>query len=186
MLLNLLKTRLNLFKYPIQASMSTSMSAFPSLPSPILFGPHEIAPDQVFLESELSLGIVNIKPILPGHVLIIPKRVCDRFKDLSQEEVVDLWLTAQEVGHKLEEYHEASSLNMAIQDGESAGQSVPHVHVHIIPRKPRDIPVNDQIHEDLENIRLHDEFVQDEDRKVRSMEEMAAEAAAYRPLFQHN
>ena len=62
-----------------------------------------------------------------------------RFSELSHDEVTDLFLTAQRVGRIIERVYKASSLNIAIQDGVDAGQSVPHVHTHIIPRKTADL-----------------------------------------------
>lgn len=110
------------------------------------FGPHTIHPDQIFHRSAHSIALVNIKPILPGHVLVITKRPCARFTDLQDEEVADLWLTARRVGTALERHYGASSLTLAIQDGRDAGQSVPHVHVHVLPRAPLDLEDNDQIY----------------------------------------
>ena len=62
-----------------------------------------------------------------------------RFNDLSTAEVQDLFLTVQRVSRMVERVFKASSLNIAIQDGVDAGQSVPHVHAHIIPRKKDDL-----------------------------------------------
>lgn len=62
-----------------------------------------------------------------------------RFNDLSPAEVQDLFLTVQRVSRMVERVFDASSLNIAIQDGVDAGQSVPHVHAHIIPRKKDDL-----------------------------------------------
>jgi bis(5'-adenosyl)-triphosphatase len=62
-----------------------------------------------------------------------------RFNDLSTAEVQDLFLTVQRVSRMVERVFSASSLNIAIQDGVDAGQSVPHVHAHIIPRKKDDL-----------------------------------------------
>jgi bis(5'-adenosyl)-triphosphatase len=62
-----------------------------------------------------------------------------RFNDLSADEVQDLSLTIQRVSRMVERVFNASSLNIAIQDGIDAGQSVPHVHAHIIPRKKDDL-----------------------------------------------
>jgi diadenosine tetraphosphate (Ap4A) HIT family hydrolase len=45
----------------------------------------------VFATSPLSFAFVNLKPVVPGHVLVSPKRVVPRFADLSEEEVADLW-----------------------------------------------------------------------------------------------
>jgi bis(5'-adenosyl)-triphosphatase len=93
----------------------------------------------VFYLSRLSFAIVNLKPLLPGHVLVSPRRVVPRFNDLSDTEVQDLFLTVQRVSRMVERVFDASSLNIAIQDGVDAGQSVPHVHTHIIPRKRNDL-----------------------------------------------
>jgi bis(5'-adenosyl)-triphosphatase len=95
--------------------------------------------NQVFHLSRLSIAIVNLKPLLPGHVLVSPRRVVPRFNDLSAAEVQDLFLTVHRVSRMVERVYGASSLNIAIQDGVDAGQSVPHVHAHIIPRRKDDL-----------------------------------------------
>jgi bis(5'-adenosyl)-triphosphatase len=93
----------------------------------------------VFHLSRLSFALVNLKPLLPGHVLVSPRRVVPRFNDLTPAEVADLFATVQRVSRMVERVYSASSLNIAIQDGEDAGQSVPHVHAHIIPRRRDDL-----------------------------------------------
>jgi diadenosine tetraphosphate (Ap4A) HIT family hydrolase len=99
------------------------------------FGPYALHNSQIFFESSLSLAIVNLKPIVPGHVLIIPKRVEPRIMNLSAEEYSDLFLTTRVVAPKLEQFYCSEAMNIAVQDGSAAGQSVPHVHIHILPRK---------------------------------------------------
>jgi bis(5'-adenosyl)-triphosphatase len=94
---------------------------------------------KVFHLTPLTYALVNIKPLLPGHVLVIPRRVTPRVSDLTHAEVTDLFLTVQRVGRMVERVFQASSLNIAIQDGLDAGQSVPHVHTHIIPRRSADL-----------------------------------------------
>ncbi|WVF66864.1 hypothetical protein IAT40_001607 [Kwoniella sp. CBS 6097] len=106
---------------------------------------------QVFYRTALSMGIVNLKPLLPGHVLVIPKRVVPRLADLNSNEVTDLFLAVQHVGKVLEAVYKAKALTISIQDGAVAGQSVPHVHIHIIPRHPEDYEgENDRIYPALE------------------------------------
>ncbi|KAK4440921.1 Bifunctional bis(5'-adenosyl)-triphosphatase/adenylylsulfatase FHIT [Sesamum alatum] len=97
----------------------------------------------------------------------------------------DLWLTAQKIGHQLESYHNASSLTFTIQDGPQAGQTVPHVHIHILPRKTGDFENNDEIYDaiDSKEKELKQKLDLDKERKDRSMEEMAQEADEYRKLF---
>jgi bis(5'-adenosyl)-triphosphatase len=175
----------------------------------VKFGRFRLQPSQVFFESDLVLGVVNLKPIVPGHVLVIPKRVVERFGDLTSEEVVDLWTSVHKIGPALEKHHGCSALNIAIQDGVASGQSVPHVHVHILPRKEGDFERNDDIYEQLEVQNLDKVLVSTAaaaetlaaedalpaakkgegigaERLPRSPEEMAAEAASFRLLFPEN
>lgn len=100
---------------------------------------HEKLVEQVFYQTPLSFALVNLKPILPGHVLVSPRRAVPRVSDLTPDETSDLFLTVRRVGRMIERVYGASSLNIAIQDGVDAGQSVPHVHTHIIPRRRADL-----------------------------------------------
>lgn len=104
----------------------------------IYFGSFLVNP-QVFHITPLSFALVNLKPLLPGHVLVSPIRVVPRVSELSAAEVNDLFLTVQRVARMVERVYGASALNIAIQDGKDAGQSVPHVHAHIIPRQAADL-----------------------------------------------
>ena len=94
---------------------------------------------QVFYLSTHSFALVNLKPLLPGHVLVSPRRTAPRLSDLNPAELTDLFVTVQQVSRVVERVFKASSLNVAIQDGADAGQSVPHLHAHIIPRKRSDL-----------------------------------------------
>ncbi|KAJ5972958.1 Histidine triad (HIT) protein [Penicillium vulpinum] len=114
------------------------MSALKGATVPIYFGPFVVTP-QVFYTTPLTFALVNLKPILPGHVLVSPRRVVPRVKDLTPAETSDLFLTVRRVGRMVERVYGATSLNIAVQDGAHAGQSVPHVHAHIIPRKAADL-----------------------------------------------
>lgn len=79
------------------------------------FGPYKIEKSEVFFTTELSFALVNLRPVVPGHVLVCPKRLVKRFADLTVEETTDLWLSAQKIGSKLESHLKASSLTFAIQ-----------------------------------------------------------------------
>ncbi|CCX32741.1 Similar to Bis(5'-nucleosyl)-tetraphosphatase; acc. no. P49776 [Pyronema omphalodes CBS 100304] len=79
--------------------------------------------NQVFYCTALSFAIVNLKPLLPGHVLVCPQRVVPRIHDLRPDEISDLFLAVQKVSRVLEKVYSAEGLNIAIQDGAVAGQS---------------------------------------------------------------
>ncbi|KAI9891921.1 MAG: hypothetical protein M1814_002306 [Vezdaea aestivalis] len=148
----------------------------------------------VFYRTNLSFALVNLKPLLPGHVLVSPRRVVPRIHDLSPEEITDLFLTVQKVSVMIERVFNAGALNVAIQDGEAAGQSVKHVHTHIIPRTTGDLDKrggSDAIYEMLDSeegnvgaslkaraaLKERDFLKVDQDeRKPRSEEEMNKEA----------
>ncbi|CAL8403579.1 unnamed protein product, partial [Arctogadus glacialis] len=89
-----------------------------------------------------------IKALLRSDVLVCPLRPVERFRDLLPEEVADLFSTTQRVASLVERHFNASSLTIAIQDGPEAGQTVKHVHVHILPRKVGDFERNDSIYDE--------------------------------------
>uniref|UniRef100_A0A804L4U4 HIT domain-containing protein n=1 Tax=Musa acuminata subsp. malaccensis TaxID=214687 RepID=A0A804L4U4_MUSAM len=119
------------------------------------------------------------------HVLVCIRREVKCFIDLTADVVCDLWPTAKEVGGCLERHHEASSLTFAIQDEPQAGQTVPHVHIFILPRKKGDFEKNDEIHYaiDLKEKELKEKLDLDRERRDRTPEEMDLEADEYRALF---
>ena len=57
----------------------------------------QISPKHVFLETPLSFAFVNLKPVVPGHVLVCPKRVVEKFEEMTGEEISDLMLASQKV-----------------------------------------------------------------------------------------
>ncbi|KEF59197.1 uncharacterized protein A1O9_04041 [Exophiala aquamarina CBS 119918] len=132
---------------------SNSTSSMPplNLPANLKFGPFAVT-NQVFhlSRSQLTYGLVNLRPLLPGHVLICPVRPVPRLSQLSIKETADLFSTVRYVSRTLERVYRATALNVAVQDGVDAGQSVPHVHVHVIPRRAGDLDDRgggDQIYE---------------------------------------
>lgn len=138
------------------------------------FGPKLIPAGHIFLKTTLSYALVNLKPIVPGHVLVCPLRVVERFKDLKSDEVSDLFQTAQMVSKAVEKFYDCTSCTIAVQDGKEAGQTIPHVHVHVIPRKQGDFLSNDQIYAELQN---HDKDLDfGDNRPARSSVEMEQEA----------
>ncbi|XP_053153860.1 bis(5'-adenosyl)-triphosphatase-like, partial [Hemicordylus capensis] len=117
-----------------------------------------------------------------SDVLICPLRPVERFRDLRPEEVSDLFRTTQLVGNVVEQHFGGTSLTIAVQDGPEAGQTVKHVHVHILPRKAGDFSRNDNIYDELQR---HDKEEEEEESpsKWRTEEEMAAEAASLKKYF---
>lgn len=101
------------------------------------FGQWTASPQQVFYKSAtaLSYASVNLRPLVPGHVLVISTRKVPRLRDLTAAELEDLWLSVQRVQAIVNGVHGATANDIGLQDGPDAGQSVPHVHIHVLPRK---------------------------------------------------
>ncbi|KAI0008058.1 HIT-like domain-containing protein [Xylariaceae sp. FL0662B] len=144
---------------PFRQAWKRNMASLCS--GPIYFGSFEVT-SQVFLTTPSSYALVNLKPLLPGHVLVCPLKSHKRLTDLSAPELTDLFQAVQRVQHMLARHYfhnsapppppsdsqpessdskpsadgtpEAGAFNIAIQDGFEAGQTVPHLHVHVIPR----------------------------------------------------
>lgn len=140
-----------------------------------VFGQLKPKLSQVFYTSKkgLSRGVVNLKPCVPGHILVIPVRPAVRFQELSAEEVSDLWSSAQEIGTVLEKHFQVGSLTFLMQDGADSGQTIRHVHVHIIPRATGDFVPNDDLYRQLET-----------ERTPRTEDEMETEAKALAQYWQ--
>jgi diadenosine tetraphosphate (Ap4A) HIT family hydrolase len=128
----------------------STMSSASSQPAFHQFGPFKISASQVFFETPLCYASVNLKPVVPGHALVIPRRVVARVSQLTADELADMWVTAQRVAVMLEAKHATSASTFTIQDGPDAGQSVPHVHIHVLPRRRGDFAENDDVYPAIE------------------------------------
>ncbi|GJX55593.1 bifunctional bis(5'-adenosyl)-triphosphatase/adenylylsulfatase FHIT [Tanacetum coccineum] len=114
-----------------------------------------------------------------SHVLVCPRREVMLFSDLTSEEVSDLRISTEKIGVQVKNYHGASSTTYLIQDGPLAGQTIPHVHIHIIPRVDWDWKDNDRIYDAInENVK---ELRNTIDYDV----QLARCAAAYRRLLSY-
>ncbi|MEZ4104479.1 MAG: HIT family protein [Candidatus Paceibacterota bacterium] len=88
----------------------------------------------VFVESDDCLAIYNIAPIVPGHVLVLPKQKHTSLNDLSETQVQYFFSFSRKVTNFIVKEFKATGFDWTIQDGKSAGQTVLHLHLHIIPR----------------------------------------------------
>ena len=78
-------------------------------------------------------------PISPGHTLIIPRRHVDSFFNLTADEKLDLLGLLEIAKVDLDAEFKPDSYNIGINDGPAAGQTVPHLHIHLIPRYTGDV-----------------------------------------------
>ena len=159
----------------------------------------------MFLKTRSSFGIVNLKPLMPGHILICPLTTHQRLTDLTTPEVTDLFSAVQLTQRLLARAHfgtedvTAGSFTVAVQDGAEAGQTVPHVHVHIIPRPKGEAGPPDAVYDrmagedgnvggalwDAQRPRPGGSMptIEDADRRARTADAMAEETERYRKLL---
>jgi diadenosine tetraphosphate (Ap4A) HIT family hydrolase len=90
--------------------------------------------ERIIDSNELALVIRDGYPVSPGHTLVIPKRHIGSWFEITQAEqqaLLDLLAKAKVV---LETEFKPDGYNIGINDGPTAGQTVPHLHMHLIPR----------------------------------------------------
>jgi len=99
-----------------------------------------INPDvEILAETTSALAILDSFPVNPGHTLIIPRRHVASYFDLSTDEQQALWQLVNTAKNLLQKRFQPDGFNVGINIGETAGQSVMHVHIHLIPRYKGDV-----------------------------------------------
>ena len=98
-----------------------------------------------------------------------------------------MWQLAQRVGAAVTRAFDAKGLQFAVQDGAAAGQTVPHLHIHIVPRRQGDFQRNDDVYDAIAKsegqLTRLDPAADKEERVNRSAEVMDAEAALLRDIM---
>lgn len=93
-----------------------------------------LEPNRVISESEYTVTIRDGFPVSQGHTLIIPKRHVQSFFELQAIEKAAIFQALDEAKEALDREFSPDGYNIGINDGEAAGQTVMHLHVHLIPR----------------------------------------------------
>ncbi|MBA4452991.1 MAG: HIT family protein [Nitrosopumilaceae archaeon] len=93
-------------------------------------------PTKIITETNHSIAFLDAFPLTKGHTLIIPKKHHEKIQNMSSEENIDLFSTVHSVISKVDKLTGATL--MAVHNGKEAGQEIPHVHVHLVPRSPND------------------------------------------------
>jgi diadenosine tetraphosphate (Ap4A) HIT family hydrolase len=101
-----------------------------------------IAAGEAVAESSdgLAVAIRDAYPVAEGHTLVIPRRHEPDLVGLTGVEAASLWALVQEVARSVLAETGADGLNVGVNAGTAAGQTVMHVHVHVIPRRHGDVP----------------------------------------------
>jgi len=95
-------------------------------------------PSAMLIETERVVSFLDVGPVNPGHALVVPTRHVESFLDLSQDELHTAAFMAQRVARAVAQATGSPGFNVLLNKDECAGQLVPHVHFHVIPRRPDD------------------------------------------------
>ncbi len=90
----------------------------------------------VIFEDEYTVAFLDHRPLFHGHVLVIPRTHFETFSDLPHETLGRLMQNAQLVSRAIKSAMQAEGIFLAANNGVS--QSVPHFHLHLVPRRPKD------------------------------------------------
>ncbi len=97
-----------------------------------------IEPDRYLLTNSDAIAIKDLFPVSPGHVLIIPRRHIASLFDATETESRNLWDLVSRVRGLLIRQYSPDGFNIGINDGTAAGQTIMHLHIHLIPRYRND------------------------------------------------
>ncbi|MDP4089665.1 MAG: HIT family protein [Bacillota bacterium] len=90
-------------------------------------------------ENQYAYAIFDNFPVNRGHVLVIPKRHFESFFEASEEEITAIYSLIKEVKERVDWDYRPLGYNIGINIGKTAGQTIAHVHIHIIPRYEGDV-----------------------------------------------
>ena len=100
----------------------------------------EIAPAEILIERALAVARHDLFPVSKGHTLIIPRRHVVSFFETTAEERREMMALLDDAKAVIDGEHKPDGYNIGISDGAAAGQTVMHLHIHVMPRYVGDTP----------------------------------------------
>ena len=95
---------------------------------------------RIVFSNSLVVALWDGFPVSPGHLLIVPKRHVATWFEANEEERREIWQAIEKGKEAICQLYQPDGFNIGINVGEAAGQTVPHLHLHIIPRFQGDVP----------------------------------------------
>jgi len=99
--------------------------------------------ERMIIANDLAWAFPTNIPIVPGHVLIAPIRCVALLEDLTNSEMIAILDLRKKLKRAIIEIFQAEGFNYAWNEGKIAGQSVPHLHLHMLPRKTDDTGITE-------------------------------------------
>ena len=95
--------------------------------------------EEIIQETEFALLIKDEFPVSPGHCLIVPRRHIATYFEVTEDENKDFLLLMNQAKKIIEKDHQPDGYNIGCNNGLASGQSVFHLHIHVIPRYEGDV-----------------------------------------------
>ena len=92
-------------------------------------------PAKVIIENEKAMALLDAFPLAAGHTLVIPKSHYAKVQQMSEQDAMAVFNIVWKLAGAVETGSQVNASTIAIHNGREAGQEVPHVHAHIVPRK---------------------------------------------------
>lgn len=118
--------------------MSASKLQQDLLPPDSPFSP--VLHERVILETDAAVAFYDAYPVAAGHALVVPRLPVISLFELDSDMQAAVWEAVRLTRELLEEKYHPDGFNIGVNDGQAAGQTVPHAHVHVIPRYKGDVP----------------------------------------------
>ena len=94
---------------------------------------------RVVWSDDIAVAFLDRRPLFPGHTLVVPRRHAATIFDLPERDYDACFRLVREVRRRLAAELDADAFNVGVNCGAAAGQTVPHAHIHVIPRRPGDV-----------------------------------------------
>jgi histidine triad (HIT) family protein len=91
-------------------------------------------PANIVHETERAVAFLDANPLAPGHTLVVPREPYTRLRDAPPEVSESVFEVVRTIAPAVEDAVDADAITVGINDGTAAGQEVPHLHVHVVPR----------------------------------------------------
>ena len=91
-------------------------------------------PGEIVAKDTGAVAFLDVSPLADGHVLVVPRAHVARVEDLEPADAAALFATVHRLAGPVRQALGADATIIGVNDGEASGQTVPHVHVHIVPR----------------------------------------------------
>lgn len=122
------------------------------------------ATSSIVYEDEQVIAFLSNRPVNVGHTLMAPKKHYENIYDIPAEEAAYLFKITKKIAHAVRDATSAEGIRIVQNNGESAGQVIFHLHVHIIPLKPHNKFSHDGAYRDPTQLRDSDALENDAER----------------------